>query len=192
MSMPVTFHVLLAAQARAYRTAFDAAMKPAPIAPIASHADDDWGEVLGPKDATSTDDILEESAEVVQLDWQAFGLSFLLHRAADVTYEPAKLIEELFGKNLGIGLNPNGTMHNQVLLSPAQVSAGHTFISRFDAAALAPHFNPVEMQKLCVHPMEGWSEPGMLDGLLAALELVRALFASAARASAWLVVTVAV
>ncbi|MBS2026458.1 MAG: DUF1877 family protein [Deltaproteobacteria bacterium] len=192
MSMPVTFYALTAEQARAYRSAFDAAMKPRPVEPIASRAEDDWGDVLGATEATSTEDILEESAEVAQLDWEAFGLSFLLHRAANVVYEPAKLIDEVFGKDLGVGLNPNGTMHNQNLLSPAQVLAASTFLARFDAPALRGHFDPLEMQKQVVHPMESWNEPGMLDSLLAARDTVGNFFAHAAKAGASVVVTVAI
>lgn len=192
MSMPVTFYQLTAAQARAYQAAFEAAMKPKAVAPLPSRAEDDWGDVVGPAEATSTEDILEESNDVLQLDSEAFGLSFLLHRAADVVYEPATLIEPVFGKDLGVGLNPNGTMHNQVLLAPAQVLAASAFLARVDAAAVRRHFHPEEMHRLLVHPMEGWNDPGMLDALLAALESVRDFYPRAVKAGAWVAVTVTI
>jgi len=193
MSLPVTFYALTPAQARAYTTAFEASMKssaPKPLAPGA--ADDDWGEVLDPKSATSTEDILEEVHQPLQLDWQAFGLSYLLCCAAGFPYEMASLVPELFGDELGQGINPDGSTHCQALLAPARVSAAHAFICRFGAEGLRAHFDPIEMRVQCVHPMNEWAQPDTLDSLLAARDRVEAFYARALREGAWTVVAIAI
>jgi hypothetical protein len=197
MSMPLAFYSLTAAQvatwneARREKRDADARQDAEARAP-AKFKDDpnDWGDVVSGRDS-HPDDVLQEG-EVIEFDWEHFGLSFLIQQAAGIGYQLADLTPQVFGRNLGIGLNPDGTIHNTVALPPEEVGAGLAFLRKLDGSKLRAAWNPTKMAHLEIHPTSAWTEPETLDTLIEAFAIIRDLFERAYAAKNTLVVQIAI
>ena len=186
MSLSLTIFSLEPSQAEAYEAAFLRVMGQAATRQIIVVPDsdpEDWTDVSGEPEHLLPEDLLEKAEPTLTLTWEAFGLSYLLERASSAAgkaaWEPGTLIEQVFGKELGSGLNPDDSIHNRVLLTSAETAEAAAFLGRFEPEALRAFFDSTAMLQAQVQPKEGWQEAGRLESLLAAFEQLKAFYEAA-------------
>jgi hypothetical protein len=195
MSLSVTIFSLEPSQAEAYEAAFLRVMGQAATRQVVipSGADpDEWTDVGVEREDLLPEDLLEKAEPSITLPWEAFGLSFLLSGAAALAYEPGSLIEPVFGRELGVGLNPDDSVHNRVLLRPEEVTQAAAFLERFEPSAVRARFDPAALREGAVSPLEKWPEAGAAEALGSAFEQLRDFYRQARAEGRWLVTEVVV
>lgn len=194
MRLSVTLFSLEPSQAEAYQAAFLRVMGQAATREVVIPAGgdpEDWTDVGLEREDLLPEDLLETAEPSLTLPWEAFGLSFLLSGAAGVPHDPEGLFEPVFGKELGVGLNPDDSIHNRVLLSPEEVAAATSALEAFDPAAVRARFDAQAMRAR-VPPQDRWSAPDAPERLTAAFEQLRDFYRTAREAGRWLVTEVMV
>jgi hypothetical protein len=198
MSMPLVFHALTAEQVAAWRqartrkAAADARDEAeARSAAKITSAANDWSDVLGGGDE-HPDDVLEAAADMLEMDSEHFGLSYLMQRAAGLDYKLADLTYRVFGRDLGIGNNPDGTIHNTVALNQDDLAEGLVFLRSLDERALRAAYEPRRMALIGIHPTSAWAEPSTLETLLDTFHAVRSFFERALGNGHTIVVQIAI
>jgi hypothetical protein len=195
MSQSVTVFSLEPAQAEAYQAAFLRVMGQAAtrqvVVPVGSDPDE-WTDVSVEREDVLPEDLLETADPTLTLSWEAFGVSYLLCQAAGITHPADELVEAVFGRELGVGLNPDDSEHNRVLLDPGEVSSAAAVLERFEPSALRAHFDPAAVGQAGVSPKERWAQPDALERVSAAFEQLRAFYRTARDTGRWLVTEVVI
>ena len=174
MSMPVAFYAVTPRQLAQYRAAVLAA-RAQPTTIAAGKADDDWSDVLpaGPDPEAVLARARKKKGAYVYLDWESFGLSWLLGAPAGTRFRP------IFGADAGNAC---------VVLDSEAVATAAELLASVPLDELRGRFRPAEMQRAGVHPEDAWTEPHAWDALAGAFESVRELFQRAAQNGSVIVV----
>jgi hypothetical protein len=185
MSMAIALYALSPTQAKKFRSALARAARPAPAPkPLPQGlADDDWGAVLEPSTGPEPQDLLDASKHTLDLDWRAFGLSFLLQRSAGLPHPEDQLIAAVFGEQLS-GDRP-------LLRSPEELGATRAFLEGLTVEQLRAAWDPDAMTA-AVYPTSAWREADALATLLAAFEELRSFHRLAVERGWWAVVELSI
>ncbi len=116
----------------------------------------------------------EEPSETLRIEWEHFGLSFLIQRTLGRA-SLDQLPPEVFGAGLGEELGEE-MLRETVTLGPAEVSDGAAFMRRLEDAALRASWDPSAMQMLDVYPALAWNDRRSLESLMKAMGSIRAFF----------------
>lgn len=195
MSLSVTIFSLEPAQAEAYEAAFLRVMGQAETRQVvipAGSDPDEWTDVGVEREDLLPEDLLEKAEPSITLPWEAFGLSFVLSGEAGLGWEPGSLIEPVFGRELGVGLNPDDSIHNRVLLRPEEVAQAAAFLERFEPSTVRARFDPAALREKAVAPADRWAQPDAAEAVVAAFEQLRDFYRQAKADGRWLVTEVVV
>lgn len=197
MSMPVSFFALGPKQLERYVAAIKRQHEQLAndsAKPMAFKDDpNDWGDVLTKKPGEEDpEEILENAKVKLDIDWQHFGLAYLMMNAVGQPYQTADLPNEVFGRNLGIGNNEYGGINDTAILQPDEVRCGLDYLASFEVNQLRAKYTPKAMEALDIFPTTAWTEAQTIDCLVDTFESLKKLFSKAAKKDLSLVVKIAI